>query len=213
MNKIRCRWVDLKNELYVNYHDIEWGVPLYDEGKLFEFINLEGMQAGLSWITILKKREHYRACFSDFDAQKIINFTPKKLEKILLNPGIIRNRRKVEAIVANAHAFLSVKEQLGSFSNYIWGFVNGMPINNQWKNEKKIPVTTKISDLMAKDLKKRGFRFVGSTTCYAFMQAVGMVNDHLVDCFRYQQILRISSVSMNEPLPAQDKHPYKDKAI
>lgn len=192
MNKIRCKWVNLENKTYVSYHDKEWGLPLYRERKLFEFINLEGMQAGLSWLTILLKRENYRNCFDHFDAYKIARYTPAKVEKILSNPGIIRNRLKVEAIIKNARAYLEFKEKKESFSDYIWNFVEGKPINNTWKSIKFVPSTSKISERMAKDLKQQGFKFVGNTICYAFMQAVGMVNDHTIDCFRYREIAKIN---------------------
>ena len=192
MNKkiIRCAWVS-EDPLYIDYHDHEWGVPIYDDQKLFEFLILEGAQAGLSWITVLKKRENYRACFDNFDAEKIAVYTPRKLEKILQNPGIIRNRLKVAAAVKNAQAYLQVRDEVGNFSDYIWQFVDGEPIQNQWKKGKPIPARTDISDSLAKDLKKRGFTFVGSTICYAFMQAVGMVNDHVVECFRHKKIKKM----------------------
>lgn len=187
MNKkiIRCSWVS-DDPLYMDYHDQEWGVPIYDDQKLFEFLILEGAQAGLSWITILKKRENYRKNFDNFDAKKISRYTQNKIEKLLLDPGIIRNRLKVEATVKNAKAYLQVKEEFGSFSKYIWQFVENKPIRNHWKKGTSTPVRTEISDRMAKDLKKRGFKFIGTTICYAFMQAVGMVNDHAVECFRYK---------------------------
>ncbi len=184
MEKKRCKWVNT-DPVYIAYHDEEWGVPIYDEKKLFEFLILEGMQAGLSWITILKRRENYRKAFDHFDAKKIAQYTPEKINELLTDPGIIRNRLKVEAIVKNAKTYLAMKEAGIDFSDYLWQFVNGKPIHN---NDKEIPATTLISDQMSKDLKKKGFKFVGSTICYAFMQAVGMVNDHTKDCFRYTQI-------------------------
>jgi DNA-3-methyladenine glycosylase I len=181
--KSRCAWVSA-DPIYMDYHDNEWGVPLFDDQKLFEFLILEGAQAGLSWITVLKKRENYRACFDNFSAEKIARYSPAKIEKLLTNPGIIRNRLKVESTVTNAKAYLKVLEEWGSFSDYIWHFVDGKPIQNHWKG-KQIPTKTVISDAMSKDLKKRGFKFIGTTICYAFMQAVGMVNDHTVECFCY----------------------------
>lgn len=183
-DKTRCIWVS-DDPIYIHYHDNEWGVPLFDDRLLFEFLNLEGAQAGLSWITVLKKRENYRKLFDHFDPVKIAKYNAKKIETLLQNPGIIRNRLKVEATISNAKAYLNLLEEWDSFSEYIWHFVEGKPIQNHWKQGKKIPATTRISDNMSKELKKKGFKFVGSTICYAFMQAVGMVNDHTVDCFRY----------------------------
>jgi DNA-3-methyladenine glycosylase I len=182
MTKKRCDWVN-DDPLYIDYHDNEWGKPVYDKQKLFEFLILEGMQAGLSWITILKKRENYRACFDNFDPTKIIKYSNKKIEKFLQNPGIIRNRLKVNAIITNAKIYLAMEKEGVDFSEYLWSFVDGKPIKNHWKTLKQVPATTAISDKMAKDLKKRGFKFVGSTICYAFMQAVGMVHDHMQHCF------------------------------
>jgi DNA-3-methyladenine glycosylase I len=183
-NKPRCKWVTA-DPLYIDYHDQEWGRPIYDEKLLFEFLILEGAQAGLSWLTVLKKRDNYRACFHQFDAKKIAKYDQVQYEKLLNNPGIIRNRLKIQSAISNAKAYLAIKQEFGSFSDYIWQFVNGVPIQNQWKNHSQIPSKTAISDKMSKDLKKRGFKFVGSTICYAFMQAVGMVNDHTTDCFCY----------------------------
>jgi len=185
--KTRCKWVT-DDPLYIDYHDNEWGVPIYDERLLFEFLVLEGMQAGLSWFTILKKRDNYRKNFSNFEPKKIIRFDENKIEKLLTDPGIIRNRLKVCSIITNARAFFEVEKEYGSFSEYIWGFVNGKPIKNGWQSFTEVPVSTAISDSLSKDLKKRGFKFVGSTIMYAYMQAVGMVNDHTQDCFRYKQI-------------------------
>lgn len=182
----RCHWVN-SDPIYIDYHDHEWGVPIYDEKKLFEFLILEGMQAGLSWITILKKRENYRDLFDNFDAKKIIHYSPEKIQELLLNPGIIRNRLKVASIISNAKAYLKMKEEGINFSDYLWQFVEGKPIENRWKRS-EIPASTPESDRMSKDLKKRGFKFVGSTICYAFMQAVGMVNDHAIDCFRHAEL-------------------------
>ena len=180
----RCAWVN-DNPLYIQYHDHEWGVPVYDERLLFEFLILEGMQAGLNWLTILKKRDNFRACFDNFDAQIIAHYNDDKIIQLLANPGIIRNRLKIKAAIANAQAFLSVRKKSGDFSNYIWDFVNRKPLQNHWEYTNQVPTTTLISDAMARDLKKRGFKFTGSTICYAFMQAVGMVNDHTMNCFCY----------------------------
>lgn len=185
----RCEWCGT-DPIYVEYHDKEWGVPVHDDQKLFEFIILEGAQAGLSWITILKKREGYRKAFANFDVNKVARFTDKKLEKLLLNPAIVRNKLKVKSAVTNAQAFLKVQEEFGSFDKYVWRFVDGKPLVNKFKGMKDIPAKTDISDIMSKDLKQRGFKFVGSTICYAHMQATGMVNDHTVDCFRYTQLLK-----------------------
>lgn len=182
----RCDWA--KNDLAIHYHDTEWGKPLHDDQKLFEFLILEGAQAGLSWDTILRKRQNYREAFDDFDAEKIIKYDDKKCAGLLLNEGIIRNRLKIASAVRNAKCFLAVKEEFGSFDKYIWNFVGGKPIVNAWENMKQVPAATEISDAMSKDLKKRGFNFVGSTIMYAFMQATGMVNDHLVSCFRYKKV-------------------------
>ena len=180
----RCGWAG-DDELYQQYHDKEWGVPSYDDQHLFEMLILEGAQAGLSWITILRKRENYRQAFDGFDAQKIARYSTKKIEKLLRNPGIVRNKLKVNAAVANAKAFLQVKDEFASFIDYIWQFVEGKPKLNTWKSLADVPTTTAESEAMSKDLKKRGFKFVGATICYAFMQAVGMVNDHTLDCFCY----------------------------
>lgn len=186
-NVTRCGW-STTDPLYVRYHDEEWGVPLHDDRRLFEMLILEGAQAGLSWITILKKRQNYRKAFDRFDARKIANYNARKRRQLLANAGIVRNRLKIEATISNAEAFLAVRREFGSFDAYIWQFVGGSPIQNHWKSLKEIPPKTEESDLMSKDLKKRGFRFVGSTICYAFMQAVGMVNDHVNTCFRHSQL-------------------------
>jgi DNA-3-methyladenine glycosylase I len=183
----RCPWAGTE-PLYLSYHDEEWGVPVYDDRQLFEFLILEGMQAGLSWITILKKRESYRLSFDQFNARKIAAYDDNKVAELLNNPGIIRNRLKIAAAIGNAQSFLKVQVEFGSFSKYIWQFVGNSPKINGWKSLSEMPARTGESDQMSKDLKKRGFKFVGSTICYAFMQAVGMVNDHLIDCFRYPQI-------------------------
>jgi len=187
----RCSWSS-SDELYIYYHDKEWGVPVHDDRLLFEFLILEGAQAGLSWLTILKKRENYRKAFDNFNAEKISRYSKIKIEKLMKDSGIIRNRLKIESTIINAKAFLKIQEEFGSFDKYIWssfGGINGKPIINSWKTLKEIPSKTKVSDSMSKDLAKRGFKFAGSTICYAFMQAVGMVNDHTVDCFRYKEII------------------------
>ena len=181
-NLTRCGWVS-DEQLYIDYHDNEWGVPLHDDDKLFELLILEGFQAGLSWITVLRKREHFRKVFDNFDAHKIISYPSDKIEELLQDTGIIRNRLKVEGAVKNAKAFLAVQKEFGSFDTYIWQFVGGQPIDYHRKNLSEVPPKTEISDKMSKELKKRGFTFVGSTICYAFMQASGMVNDHVIDCF------------------------------
>ena len=182
----RCSWCG-NDPVYVEYHDSEWGVPVWDDGTLFEFLVLEGAQAGLSWITVLRKREAYRDLFDGFDAQKIARYTDERLEKLLTNPAIIRNRLKVFGTRKNARAFLDVQEEKGSFANYIWDFVDGSPIQNQWQSSRQVPATSPVSDAISKDMKKRGFTFVGSTIMYAHMQATGMVNDHTMDCFRHAQ--------------------------
>ncbi len=183
----RCSWCG-DDPLYVAYHDLEWGVPLHTDQQLFEFLILEGAQAGLSWLTILRKREAYRKAYYQFDAEKIARFNSRSNERLLNNPGIVRNRLKVEASVTNARAFLDVQEAFGSFDKYIWQFVDYQPIQNHWRYPKDIPVSTQESNQMSKDLQARGFRFVGPTICYAFMQAVGMVNDHITDCFRHKEL-------------------------
>lgn len=180
----RCQWVST-DPLYIKYHDEEWGVPVYDDRKLFELLILEGAQAGLSWYTILKKRENYRTAFDHFDPKIIANYDDAKFEELLNNPGIVRNRLKIRAAIANAQAFLKIQSEYGSFKQYIWQFVGGKPIKNNWATINDVPVTTAESDAMSKDLKKRGFKFVGSTICYSYMQAVGMVNDHTTNCFCY----------------------------
>ena len=182
----RCGWA--KNDLARSYHDTEWGLPLHDDGKLFEFLILEGAQAGLSWDTILRKRENYLIAFDDFDAEKIVLYDDKKCAELLQNEGIIRNRLKIASAVKNARAFLKTVEEFGSFDAYIWKFVGGKPIVSSWENIEDVPATTEISDAMSKDLKRRGFNFVGSTIMYAFMQACGLVNDHLVSCFRHKEV-------------------------
>ncbi len=187
MTKHRCGWCQ-GDTLYENYHDNEWGTPLYNDDLLFEFLILETFQAGLSWITILRKRENFRLAFDHFDYKIIANYTETKKEALLQDAGIIRNRLKVNATVSNAQAFIRTQQEFGSFSEYIWGFVEGKPIKNAWNHYKECPANTPLSDKISKDLKKRGFKFVGSTIVYAFMQAVGMVNDHAIDCFRYDKV-------------------------
>ncbi len=181
----RCDWVN-DDPLYIDYHDNEWGVPEYNDQKLFELIILEGAQAGLSWYTVLKKREHYRAVFDHFDPDKIAKYNENKKAELLQDPGIIRNKLKVQAAITNAKIYLEIIEEEGSFSDYIWSFVDGKPIINSWENISDVPATTEISDKMSKALKKRGFKFVGPTICYAFMQASGMVNDHITSCICYK---------------------------
>jgi DNA-3-methyladenine glycosylase I len=184
--KTRCPWPT--DELYIRYHDEEWGVPVHDDRRLFEFLILEGAQAGLSWRTVLNKRENYRKAFDHFDAEKIARYSPAKVAGLLQDEGIIRNKLKVQSAILNARAFLKVREEFGSFDAYLWRFVDGQPIINHPRSSKDVPATTKISDTMSKDLLKRGFKFVGSTICYANMQAIGMVNDHWVTCFRHQEL-------------------------
>ncbi|MFY9951569.1 MAG: DNA-3-methyladenine glycosylase I [Candidatus Sulfotelmatobacter sp.] len=183
---IRCAWA--QTELMMRYHDEEWGVPVHDDRTLFEFLILEGAQAGLSWETILNKRENYRAAFDDFDAHRIALYDRRKISQLLKNSGIVRNRLKIASAVHNAQALLRVQEEFGSFDGYIWQFVGGRPRLNSWKTRQRVPASTPQSDAMSKALKKRGFNFVGSTICYAFMQAVGMVNDHVTQCFRYKLV-------------------------
>lgn len=187
MNKNRCSWCG-DDPLYVDYHDKEWGTPVYDDDKLFEFLILETFQAGLSWIIVLRKRENFREAFDQFDYQKIAKYDDKKYNELLQNAGIIRNKLKIKATISNANAFMAIQKEFGSFSKYIWGFVNNKPIVNHWKTMKEIPATTEVSDILSADLKKRGFKFVGSTVIYAHMQATGMVNDHVVDCFRFKDV-------------------------
>lgn len=187
--KVRCRWAGT-DPLNVGYHDTEWGVPCWDDRKLFEFLVLEGAQAGLSWITILRKREGYRAAFDDFDADKIARYRSARIEKLLLNPAIVRNRLKIESVVINAGRFLEVQNEFGRFADYLWQFVDGKPVRNQWKSMKQVPASSRESDTMSRDLKKRGFKFAGTTICYAYMQAMGLVNDHTVDCYRHRQVQR-----------------------
>lgn len=186
--KKRCSWC-LGDPLYMAYHDTEWGVPLYDEQKLFEFLILETFQAGLSWITVLKKRENFRAAFDQFDYTKIENYTASKVEALMNNPNIIRNRLKIKATISNAKAFIKIQQEEGSFSTYIWRFLDGKPLQNQFDSNKEIPAYTALAETISKDLKRRGFKFIGPTVVYAHMQATGMVNDHVTDCFRYKEVM------------------------
>lgn len=185
-NLVRCGWCE-KDDLYRNYHDREWGIPVYDDRKLFEFLILETFQAGLSWYTILKKRENFRKAFADFDCESVASFDDRTVQALLENPGIVRNTLKVKGAVANAQAFLKVQEEFGSFSDYIWRFIDGKPVVNQFKKLSDVPASTPLSDRISKDLKKRNFKFVGTTVVYAHMQATGMVNDHLTDCWTRNQ--------------------------
>ena len=187
----RCAWVDTKNPMMLQYHDCEWGVPVHDDRKHFEFLLLEGAQAGLSWSIVLAKREGYRRAFSDFDPGKVARYTEKRIEKLTLDPGIIRNRMKIAAAIRNARAFLAIQDEFDSFDAYCWRFVDGRSKLNRWKAMREIPATSRESDAFSKDLKQRGFSFVGSTVIYAHMQAVGMVNDHVVGCFRYLPVKRL----------------------
>ncbi|UZO81616.1 DNA-3-methyladenine glycosylase I [Aquimarina sp. ERC-38] len=187
MKKNRCGWC-LGDQLYETYHDLQWGVPVHDEQELFEMLILETFQAGLSWITVLKKRENFREAFDFFDYQKIANYTEDKITQLLNNPGIIRNKLKVHATINNASRFMEIQKEFGSFNTYLWNFVDHTPVQNSWKHYKDAPATTPLSDQISKDLKKRGFKFTGSTVIYAFMQAIGMVNDHEVSCFRYEEV-------------------------
>jgi DNA-3-methyladenine glycosylase I len=187
---VRCPWA--RNKVNISYHDQEWGVPLHDERGFFEFLILEGAQAGLSWDTILRKRERFREVFDGFLPAKVARYDARKVRSLLADPGIIRNKMKITSAIGNARAFLKVQDEFGSFDAYVWRFVGGGPRQNAWRKPKQVPSRTKESDAMSKDLRKRGFRFVGSTICYAFMQATGMVNDHLISCFRHEEVRRIS---------------------
>ena len=188
-NLQRCGW-SLSDQLYIDYHDTEWGVPLHNDKKLFEFLILEGAQAGLSWITILKKRKNYRKAFDNFNPAKIAGYDKNKVQELLSDSGIVRNKLKIGATIQNARSYLEVVKEFDSFDNYIWQFTGGKTVINNWENLSEVPAKTKESDLMSKDLKRRGFKFVGSTICYAFMQATGMVNDHVTGCFRHKELLR-----------------------
>ena len=187
--KKRCAWVPVDNELYVQYHDTEWGVPVHDDQVWFEFLVLEGAQAGLSWLTILKRREGYRACFADFDPTKVATFTETDIQRLMEDERIIRNQLKIRATVQNAQCFLEVQKEFGSFDAYMWKWVGGKPLQNTWKENGEVPAVTPLAEQISKDLKKRGFKFVGPTIIYAHMQATGLVNDHLVECFRYKILI------------------------
>ncbi len=193
MSEQRCDWAG-SDPLYVAYHDQEWGVPLHDDRALFEFLVLEGAQAGLSWLTILRKRENYRRAFAGFDPARVARFDKRRIERLLQDPGIVRNRQKVEAAVANARAYLAVQKEFGTFDAYVWGFVNGQPQQNRWRKLQDLPAKTPVSEAMSRDLVQRGFRFVGPTICYAHMQATGMVNDHLLHCFRHAAVAALGAV-------------------
>jgi len=195
MKNQRCDWCG-KDPLYVEYHDKEWGVPIFDDAKLFEFLILETFQAGLSWITVLKKRENFRVAFDGFNYRKIVTYNEAKFNELVQNKGIIRNKLKIKATISNAVAFMEVQKEFGSFSKYIWKFVNGKPLKNTYKRLNEVPATTALSEIISKDLKKRGFKFVGSTVIYAHMQATGMVNDHITTCFRYQEIVDLNNKEM-----------------
>jgi DNA-3-methyladenine glycosylase I len=188
----RCEWAPLDDPLYLAYHDEEWGVPSHDDRHLFEMLVLEGAQAGLSWSTILRKREHYRKAFAGFDIGRVARFTPARIERLLRDPGIVRNRAKVEAAVANARACLEIRRESGSLDAYLWRFVEGKPVRNQWRTLRRIPAESEASRALSRDLKRRGFRFIGPTICYAFMQATGMVNDHVTSCFRWAEVGRLA---------------------
>src|ERR1700739_917241 len=205
MTTKRCIWVSINNPLMLQYHDREWGVPVHDDRKHFEFLVLEAAQAGLSWSIVLKKREGYRRAFSEFDPEKVARYTENRVQKLTLNPAIIRNRMKIEAAVRNARALLAIQEEFGSFDTYCWRFVDGQPKVNRWKAMREIPATSSESDVLSQDLKRRGFSFVCSCGRYAHMQAVGMVNDHLVDCFRYREIGRLGSVIERAETPARQR--------
>ena len=187
----RCSW-GTSTPLYLDYHDSEWGVPCYDDKRLFEFLILESAQAGLSWITILKKRDNYRKAFADFNVETVARFNSRTVERLMGDAGIVRNRLKIESAISNAKLFLELQEIHGSFANYIWGFCDGKPVQNLWLKSEQVPATTPLSDAISKDMKKQGFRFFGSTICYAYMQSLGMVNDHLVDCFRHSECAELA---------------------
>ncbi len=193
--KKRCAWAESGNELYIQYHDREWGVPVHEDRKQFEFLILEGAQAGLSWSTVLNKREGYRKAFANFDPVKVARFSEKKIETLIQNPSIIRNRLKITSAVSNARAFLAIQKEYGSFDTYIWAFVGGKPLQNRWKTMAEVPATSPESDALSKDLKQRGLKFVGSTIMYAHLQAAGLVNDHLLSCFRYRECAALACTS------------------
>ena len=188
--KVRCDWVLNGTPIEIQYHDHEWGVPVHDDKKLFEFLLLESAQAGLSWATILKKRDGYRKAFDNFDVNKVANYDQRKIQQLLANPSIIRNKLKIQSAVKNATAYIKVQQEQGSFDSYLWNFVDGKPKRNEWKSLSEIPSRTEISDALSEDMKKKGFVFVGSTTCYSIMQAIGMVNDHIIKCFRYKELVQ-----------------------
>ncbi|NOZ47036.1 MAG: DNA-3-methyladenine glycosylase I [Chlorobi bacterium] len=190
MNKIRCEWAG-NNQLYIDYHDTEWGVPVYDDAKLFEFLTLEGFQAGLSWLTILKKRKNFRKAFDNFDYKKISTYTDDKVAELMNDAGIVRNKLKIQATINNANAFIQVQQEFGTFSKFVWSFTNGKPVQNMFNSLAELPAKTKLSDKLSNELKKRGFKFVGSTIVYAHMQATGMVNDHIVTCFRHKEVSKL----------------------
>lgn len=189
----RCSWCG-KDDMYIKYHDEEWGTPVFDDQKMFEFLVLESAQAGLSWRTILKRRENYRRAFDNFDVNKVADYDANRVEELMNNDGIVKNRKKIDAAINNAQRFIEVQKEFGSFCNYVWAFVDGKPIVNNWSNEEYIPANSPISDTLALDLKTRGFKFLGSTIIYSFMQATGLVNDHVTDCFRFQQLNRINQL-------------------
>ena len=190
--KTRCRWCN-DDPVYVSYHDEEWGVPIHDDRLLFEFLILEGAQAGLSWLTILKKRENYRKAFDHFDVKRVARYGQADMDRLLHDAGIVRNRLKIEAAIKNARGVLAIQKEFGTFDAYVWGYVQGVPLQNCWKQMGDIPTKTAVSDLMSRDLKKRGFNFVGTTICYSFMQAVGLVNDHSEDCFRHRELAGVAA--------------------
>jgi DNA-3-methyladenine glycosylase I len=210
MIRERCPWP--RTDVDIAYHDTEWGVPVHDDRVLFEFLILEGAQAGLSWSTILKKRSNYRIAFAGFDTARIARFTSRRVERLLADPGIVRNRLKIESAISNARAFLTIQEQFGSFDAYVWRFVDGAPRRNAWRSSKQIPARTPESDALSKDLLQHGFRFVGSTICYAFMQACGLVNDHLVTCFRYKQVHRPARTKRIEKRKRDQRSTPRDAA-
>lgn len=191
MEKTRCGWVKMSNQKYVDYHDLEWGVPVHDDQRLFEFLILESFQAGLSWETVLNKRENFRKAFSKFDVEKVARFNSNSITRLQSDASIIRNKLKIEAAVNNAKQFIKIQGTFGSFNDYIWNFVDGKPIINRWKTLKEIPANTKLSDAISKDLKQRGFKFMGTTVVYSHLQATGIVNDHLIDCFRYLEVQNV----------------------
>ncbi len=196
----RCPWAGA-DPLYIRYHDVEWGVPVNDDRRLFEFLILEGAQAGLSWLTILKKRENYRRAFDRFEPEKVARYGEAKIARLMTDPGLVRNRRKIEAAVKNARAFLQVREAFGSFARYMWQFTDGRPVQHRWKNTAQVPARTPTSEAMSRDLKQRGFSFVGPTICYAHMQAVGMVNDHLIGCFRHREVADLEKTGCDHIRP------------